>query len=544
MSSQGRLASPRHTAMAAGDKGWDRPASDSGSAVEAPRPNLRRILVALDVMAMGASWLGVSSLFAGGNGYRWGRQAWQLSTVMVVGIALVAMQRLYQARVSSVRSVELVRLSRVAVGTAVVAYVVDLDPRGQRREAVVGALACFVVMAILRRAYGKWLRAAREQGRWLRRVVAVGDDPEILDTAALLDRHPEFGYQVAGLVVSDPGRGAATRSGIPVLGATVDLLGLVGEAGATGVVTSAAGLPAGGRSQLLRDLMAAGIHIQLATGLSGISHRRLRALPLAHQPFLYLEPLSLGRPQQVAKRTLDLALLPLVLLASAPVLLICGLAVWLEDRGPILFRQKRVGRDGLPFTIFKLRTMVVDAEDRLGEILDLNERRGPLFKLHHDPRTTRVGRFLRATSIDELPQLWNVLIGKMSLVGPRPALPSEVAQFDDELLLRHQVTPGLTGLWQTEARDDPSFESYRLFDIFYVDNWSMSLDLAILFGTFTALVGRAARLGIAASRRGHEPAAPGGAVRGVALPSGPTPPTLAGRTPCLEGDLVEVAAAV
>ncbi|MCA1672771.1 MAG: sugar transferase, partial [Actinobacteria bacterium] len=148
---------------------------------------------------------------------------------------------------------------------------------------------------------------------------------------------------------------------------------------------------------------------------------------------------------------------------------------------------------GLPFTIYKFRTMVRDAETLLVELRDENERQGPLFKLKDDPRVTRIGRLLRETSIDELPQLVNVIRGEMSLVGPRPALPSEIESFDDELMARHQVKPGITGLWQVHSRDRESFTSYQRLDLFYVENWSLTLDLAVVATTVPAVIGRSWR---------------------------------------------------
>ena len=157
----------------------------------------------------------------------------------------------------------------------------------------------------------------------------------------------------------------------------------------------------------------------------------------------------------------------------------------------MLFRQRRVGRDGVEFEILKFRSMCVDAEARLAALrAEHNERSGPLFKLERDPRVTAIGRFIRAFSLDELPQLLNVLRGEMSLVGPRPALPSEVAEFPADLHARHLVRPGITGLWQVEARDNPSFGAYRRLDLFYVDNWSLLLDLIILLGTIEQVLVR------------------------------------------------------
>ncbi|MEY2404120.1 MAG: hypothetical protein QOD38_1671, partial [Acidimicrobiaceae bacterium] len=181
-----------------------------------------------------------------------------------------------------------------------------------------------------------------------------------------------------------------------------------------------------------------------------------------------------------------------------------------HDRGPVFFRQTRVGRNGKEIIVHKLRTMTVDAEARREEIQHLNERVGPLFKTEADPRVTRVGAFLRSTSLDEIPQLLDVLRGDMSLVGPRPALPDEVAEFDDELLGRLRVRPGVTGLWQVEARDKPSFDAYRRLDLFYVENWSLLLDLAIVIDTLPAVADRGLRTIFRAARRSPaiEPPAP------------------------------------
>jgi lipopolysaccharide/colanic/teichoic acid biosynthesis glycosyltransferase len=214
---------------------------------------------------------------------------------------------------------------------------------------------------------------------------------------------------------------------------------------------------------------------------------------MAYEPIFYLEPVSLTRAQVATKRAIDLLLTSFALVLAVPLLLVAALAIKLDDGGPVLFRQRRVGRDGRTFTILKLRTMVLDAEQRLEALKDRNERTGPLFKLTSDPRVTRVGRILRACSVDELPQLFNVLRGEMSLVGPRPALPSEVADFDEVLLARTQVLPGMTGLWQVEARESAEFSTYRRLDLFYVENWSVTLDLVVLLATLESEVARVVR---------------------------------------------------
>jgi lipopolysaccharide/colanic/teichoic acid biosynthesis glycosyltransferase len=177
-----------------------------------------------------------------------------------------------------------------------------------------------------------------------------------------------------------------------------------------------------------------------------------------------------------------------VLVLASPVLAAAAVMIKRHDGGPVLFRQRRVGLHGEVFELRKLRTMAVDAEARLAGLRAGNERRGPLFKLARDPRVTPIGRVLRATSVDELPQLLDVIAGRLSLVGPRPALPAEVAEFDQALLGRHDVLPGITGLWQVEARHNPSFDAYRHLDLFYVENWNLQLDIVILLATVKTVI--------------------------------------------------------
>jgi len=184
-----------------------------------------------------------------------------------------------------------------------------------------------------------------------------------------------------------------------------------------------------------------------------------------------------------SKRALDLLFSGFGLVVLAPLLLVIALLIRFDSAGPALFRQTRKGLNGKPFRIYKFRTMVPDAEVMMIDLLAENERQGPLFKLTRDPRVTRIGRFLRDSSLDELPQLLNVLAGKMSLVGPRPALVSETENFSEELLARNGARPGMTGLWQVEAGDDPSFVLYQHLDLYYVENWSLVLDLKILLLT-------------------------------------------------------------
>ena len=220
----------------------------------------------------------------------------------------------------------------------------------------------------------------------------------------------------------------------------------------------------------------------------GIDARRVSTAAFANETLLHVEQSELSPLAWGLKRTFDVVVASILLVLTSPLFAVIAVAIKATDRGPVLFRQQRVGRDEQDFELLKFRTMVVDAEARLAEVQAENARSGPLFKLAVDPRVTRVGRFLRATSLDELPQLINVVRGDMSLVGPRPALRREVDAFTSELRLRHGVRPGITGLWQVEARDNPAFDAYTRLDLFYVKNWSLSLDIVIMLGTAEQLV--------------------------------------------------------
>jgi exopolysaccharide biosynthesis polyprenyl glycosylphosphotransferase len=443
-----------------------------------------RVLDALAVLAAASLWLAVGTNVS--VGARLG-----LAGVMA-GVTLSAMagHGLYRARVCAVRSVELVGLARSAVmgGVATVA-VGGAGGAAVVAPALVVTPVAFVALAAGRGAFVAWLRRERTQGRYRRSIVVVGGAAESERLVWLLRRHPELGLRPVG-VVSEDGAHESVE-GVPWLGGPDTLTATLALAGANGVVIASGDFESAELTTMVRALLAAGVHVQLSSGLWGIDQSRLRPVPLAHEPFVYVEPASLRRGQRAVKRALDDTVSAALLVVSAPVLLVAMLAVKLQDGGPAIFRQVRVGKDGEPFTLFKLRTMVPDAEQQLVDVTSVNQRAGgPLFKATHDPRRTRVGRILEKTSLDELPQLMNVLRGEMSLVGPRPALPHEVAQFDDELLGRHRVRPGITGLWQVEARDKPDFEIYRRLDLFYVENWSIGLDLAIMLSTVCSVLGR------------------------------------------------------
>ncbi|MEN9936083.1 MAG: hypothetical protein RLZZ387_2662 [Chloroflexota bacterium] len=238
---------------------------------------------------------------------------------------------------------------------------------------------------------------------------------------------------------------------------------------------------------------AAGVEFRVAPDLYELSFDRVDVGELMGIPLIGLKDVTLRGWNLVTKRAMDLALVVLSAPVVLPLSLLIAAAIRLDSPGPAFFCQRRVGKDGKTFTCYKFRTMVADAEARKAELQALNEADGPLFKMRNDPRTTRIGRWLRRYSIDELPQLWNILRGEMSWVGPRPSTPQEVAQFEEWHHRRFEVTPGLTGLSQVLGRSDMSFDEMVRLDIFYAEHWSPAMDVRIMLQTVPAvLYGRGA----------------------------------------------------
>ncbi|MEQ1700800.1 MAG: sugar transferase [Ilumatobacteraceae bacterium] len=455
------------------------------------RNKLKLVLVAGDALALTVGFAVVIAVSDYVPVEGWLHAAALIVAAVAIGLLAMRGQGLFLARVSAVRIVELTRTTRamaiLALGMIVLDRVLQLGFR-IRYIVIASALAWFLVV-VSRSVFRAWVSMKRTEGHHRRKVLVVGTDAEAARLIELFATHSDLGMSVVG-IVGDRDAALEHNMGALWLGEADDTETLVTAHGATGVVVSPTALTPTRLNALIRNLQGADMHVHLATGVSGIDARRLRSLPLSHEPMLYVEAPTLSRFQLAVKRAFDLVMACLLLVLSAPVFAVIALMVRLGDRGPVFFRQERVGRAGSTFEVLKFRTMRVDAEEQLAKLRAANERNGPLFKMERDPRVTRVGRLLRQTSLDELPQLVNVLRGEMSLVGPRPALPSEVANFGDDLRQREQVLPGITGLWQVEARDNPSFEAYRRLDLFYVENWSITLDLLIIVGTVEHLVAR------------------------------------------------------
>lgn len=341
-----------------------------------------------------------------------------------------------------------------------------------------------VERAIVRRAF----RRARTRGQLQRKVLIIGTNAEALGIVQMLSSNTGLGYQVLGLLeCGDPTPGI---SPVRVLGSWRDAPEIVQALGATGVIIATSAIDTPVANRLARELIEIGCHVELTSGLVDISADRLLARPLGRRAVMYIEPVRRLGWRAVAKRAFDIIITAGLLVVGAPILIVAALLIKLDSKGPVFFSQVRVGKDGRLFRVRKLRTMVADAEQQLELLRDRSEIDGPLFKMRDDPRITRVGNVLRKASIDELPQLWNVLVGEMSIVGPRPALPSEALEWTDDLRSRLRVKPGITGMWQVNGRSTASFDDYVRHDLYYVDNWSLLTDLAILAKTVPVVLFR------------------------------------------------------
>lgn len=440
-------------------------------------------------------------------------RAWVVALTAVLGMWSIRAQGLLLARNVMSRVVELAKLARACLMLWPLLLLSDrvLHLGMHIKDGAVACLAAFALLVVWRSAFRAWLNEARLRGRYRRRTVLVGGGVELSRLASVITTHRELGMDLVGMISPD---GTSSVGECPWLGPVDRAEEIVMVQRITGVVMSSGSIEPERFNALVRNLQASGVNVFLHTGVTGINARRLQPTAMAHEPVFMVEPLKLSRLDASAKRAFDLVVASVLVAVLAPVFVAIAVAVKLSDLGPVFFRQTRVGRHGREFKVMKFRTMHVDAEARLAELAAANERSGPLFKMERDPRVTGVGRWLRASSLDELPQLLNVLKGEMSLVGPRPALPQEVEQFSDEVRNRELVMPGITGLWQVEARDNPSFEAYCRLDQFYVENWNLTLDVLILLGTFEHVVVRLFRSVFTSSGRGSavdevlEPVAP------------------------------------
>lgn len=334
----------------------------------------------------------------------------------------------------------------------------------------------------------KRLHRLRTAGQCMSSVVAVGHARAVDELINELRREPYHGLKVVAVCLAD-GSSVSEVAGVPVVGnfdGTADVVRNVGAG--TVAVLSCPEIDGIKLRTLAWELEKTGTDLCVAPALLDVAGPRTTVRPTAGLTLLHVDHPQLSGPRQMLKDLFDRSA-AVELVALSPLMLALAASIRLYDGGPALFTQIRVGKDGRPFKIYKFRTMVVDAEKRLAELREQNEFDGVLFKIRRDPRVTPVGVRLRKWSLDELPQLFNVLLGEMSLVGPRPALPAEAALYTDHVRRRLVVKPGLTGLWQVSGRSDLSWDESVRLDLRYVENWSLALDLQILWKTIAVMLG-------------------------------------------------------
>jgi exopolysaccharide biosynthesis polyprenyl glycosylphosphotransferase len=331
-------------------------------------------------------------------------------------------------------------------------------------------------------------RYVRSHGFNYRTVLIVGTGPTALRIAESVQGHRFWGFRILGFIRNGHPPEEPWPSRYPVLGDTADIPRIVESSVVDDVIFAVHRRELDRLEDLFLSLQEQGIRTRFAMDLFPHTRARVELEELDGMPLLSFATTPTSQLKLMLKRTLDVAVASLLLLIALPIVGMIALLIKLTSGGNVLFRQTRCGLNGRFFTLYKFRTMVEDAEERRRELMHLNEMNGPVFKLRSDPRVTAFGRFLRRFSLDELPQLWNVVRGDMSLVGPRPPIPEEVAKYQRWQRRRLAMKPGLTCLWQVSGRNDLDFDRWMQLDLEYIDSWSPTLDFKILLKTIPAVL--------------------------------------------------------
>jgi exopolysaccharide biosynthesis polyprenyl glycosylphosphotransferase len=410
---------------------------------------------------------------------------------ILIWLSLFANAGLYDPRrlVNAVDEFKLI-LQMVATGTVAATFAAfALDIPAQRSWVLATWVGCSLAVLCTRLGYRWILRSMRRSGVLVSRMLIVGAGREGRDLCRAVARADWLGFEIVGFL-DDSRPPGPVAAGLPeVVGSTADVRDAVTVHAASAVLVAGGSVATETTERVYRDLQELPVDLHLSTGVLGVAASRVAVQRFDDVPVLGLRRAELTRWQALLKRLFDLLVSGLLLCGLSPVLCICALAVRLSGPGPVLFRQRRFGKDGDVFWLHKFRSMTADAEQRQPALrLDGNDADGPLFKLARDPRVTPVGRVLRAWSLDELPQLFDVVRGHMSLVGPRPFVTHEVDLADSWARIRLRMRPGVTGLWQVSGRHRLPFDDLVRYDLFYVENWSLAMDLFILLRTIPTVL--------------------------------------------------------
>ncbi len=376
-------------------------------------------------------------------------------------------------------------INATAKGTIVLlALTFGFRPLVYSRLLFLEAAVLIVVLTGISRLLKGWIEAwLRRRGVGVDRVLIVGGGEVGRAVIRTIVARPELGYQIVGLVDDNPDRGNTAIGRVKGLGGLEKLAEIIDSQAVDQVIVTLPWMYHRKIMGIVRECQRRRVRAHIVPDLFQMSLSQVDVDDLGGIPLIGVREVTIGRWQRAIKRAMDVLGAVVIGALGLPVLGMIALAIKLDSRGPAVFKQLRVGKQGQQFWCYKFRSMRQGAEQEQDQLLAHNEADGPIFKMRDDPRRTRVGRWLRRTSLDELPQLYNVLRGEMSLVGPRPPLPAEVAQYEAWQMRRLEVAPGLSGLWQVSGRSNLSFDEMCLLDIYYIENWSPLLDIKILLRT-------------------------------------------------------------
>ena len=459
------------------------------------RTKLRLTDIAVIVLAVGVALVfrfGVDGIPAVSGSFS--ANYWLLS-LLIVATWLMTLE-LFHTRDSRVIGVgaseykQVINASAVTFGMLAIVFLISNIAIA--RLYFILALPLGIIALVLERwLWRKWLLHQRKFGHYLSRVIVVGNRDDVEYVVSQIDNKSGAAYYIVGAALED-GIGAEISAGERRVPIVSDFAHVAAAAAAMGVDTViVAGQPSGGSSYIRNlgwDLEGTSAELVLSSRLTDVAGPRIHFRPVDGLPLIHVEIPRFEGGRHALKRTLDIVTTSCALLFLLPVLAVIAVLIKLDSAGPVLFRQERCGRNGQTFRMIKFRSMVQTAEDDLAGLLDQNEASGVLFKIRNDPRITKIGRVLRKYSLDELPQLWNIFVGEMSLVGPRPPLPEEVQVYETHVHRRLYIKPGLTGMWQVNGRSNLSWEDSVRLDLYYVENWSLTGDLMIIWRTFKTVI--------------------------------------------------------
>ncbi|MGY1615382.1 sugar transferase [Geodermatophilus sp. SYSU D00691] len=442
-------------------------------------------LVVVDsVLAAAADVVAMYTLGGGFFGWRY------VVAAAVLWPALLALVGAYAERRLGAGADEFRRVALAGLIATSGAAVVSAARNGILDWCVLVAVPLATVLTLLGRGVNRWrLHRARRQGEMTKSVVVVGREGAVVDLVRRIRRDATAGLRVVGACVPRPHESTRlVADGIPVLGGLGDVVRVIDQVRAESVLVASTSESAGGYlRQLAWRLEGTGIDVLVGPGVIEVAPSRLQVRPTASMPLIQIREPEFRGHRRVLKTLLDKLVAAVVLLLTSPAFAVIAVAIKVTSPGPVLFRHRRIGKRGREFTLYKFRSMTVDAPSDV-ELMAHNEGNEVQFKMRRDPRVTAIGRVLRRYSIDELPQLLNVLKGEMSLVGPRPHVTREVEQYGPDMHRRLLVKPGLTGLWQVSGRSDLSWDEAVELDTRYVENWSIGMDLWILWRTVRAVL--------------------------------------------------------